>query len=130
MTTSKIFSHWDETHSQLWNHQPIRLEHEMHTSPAFSMDDLARLIEGYPRQHYSIVQTGARGSSRVWREGDLGNLGGREVIDAISRGELWLNLREVGLVDSRYRELVDRMFEEVAARCPASRCRNSIRPAS
>jgi len=54
----------------------------------------------------------------VWREGDLGNLSGREVIDAISRGELWLNLREVGSVDSRYRELVDRMFEEVAARVP------------
>ena len=34
---------------------------------------------------------------------------GREVIDAISRGELWLNLREVGSVDSRYRELVDRI---------------------
>ena len=118
MTTSQIFSKWDETHSELWSHQPIRLEHEMHNSPAFSMDDLARLIEGYPRQHYSIVQTGARGSSRVWREGDIGNLGGSEVIDAISRGELWLNLREVGSVDSRYRQLVDRMFEEIAAKVP------------
>jgi hypothetical protein len=27
----------------------------MHNSPAFSMDDLARLIEGYPRQHYSML---------------------------------------------------------------------------
>jgi hypothetical protein len=58
------------------------------------------------------------GSGRVWREGDLGNLSGREVIDAISRSELWLNLREVGSVDSRYRELVDRIFEEVAAKVP------------
>jgi len=43
--TGKIFSRWDETHSELWSHQPIRLEHEMHKSPAFSMDDLAQLIE-------------------------------------------------------------------------------------
>jgi len=28
MTTSQIFSKWDETHSELWSHQPIRLEHE------------------------------------------------------------------------------------------------------
>ena len=28
-------------------HHPIRLDHEMHKSPAFSMDDLAKLIEGY-----------------------------------------------------------------------------------
>ena len=82
------------------------------------MDDLARLIESYPREHYSLVKTGARGSSRVWREGDIGNLSGREVIEAISRGGLWLNMRDVGSVDSRYRKLVDRMFEEVAAKVP------------
>jgi hypothetical protein len=31
--TGKIFSKWDETHSELWSHQPIRLEHELHKSP-------------------------------------------------------------------------------------------------
>ena len=69
MTTSQIFSHWDETHSQLWNRQPIRLEHEMHKSPAFSMDDLARLIEGYPRQHYSIVAARSSMRSRAANSG-------------------------------------------------------------
>jgi hypothetical protein len=118
MTTGKIFTKWDETHSDLWSHQPIRLEHEMHKSAAFSMDDLARLIESYPRGQYSLVKTGARGSSRVWREGEIGDLGGREVIEAISRGGLWLNMRDVGAVDSRYRKLVDRMFEEAAAKVP------------
>jgi hypothetical protein len=111
----KIFGKWDETHSQLWSHQPIRLEHEMHKSPAFSMDELAKLIENYPREHYSLVKTGARGSSRVWREGDIGDLSGRQVVEAISRGGLWLNLRNVTSVDRRYRELVDQMFAEVAA---------------
>ena len=116
--TGKIFSRWDETHSELWSHQPIRLEHELHKSPAFSMADLAQLIESYPREHYSLVKTGARGSSRVWREGDIGNLSGRQVIEAISRGGLWLNMRDVGAVDSRYRKLIDRMFEEIAAKVP------------
>jgi hypothetical protein len=118
MMTNKIFKRWDVTHCELWAHQPIRLEHQMHTSPAFAVDELARLIEGYPREHYSLVQTGARGASRVWREGDIGNLSGRQVIEAISRGGLWLNMRDVGAVDSRYRELVDRMFEEIVARVP------------
>ena len=118
MTTGKIFAKWDDTHSELWSHQPIRLEHEMHKSPAFSMDDLAKLIENYPREHYSLVKTGAKGASRVWREGDIGNLSGREVIEEISRGGLWLNMRDVGSVDSRYRKLVDKMFEEVCEKVP------------
>ena len=118
METNKIFSKWDQTHSELWAHQPIRLEHEMHKSPAFSMEDLAKLIEGYPREHYSLVQTGARGSKKLWREGDIGNLSGREVIEAISRGGLWLNMRNVAAVDPRYGRLVDRMFEEIVAKVP------------
>ncbi len=94
------------------------------------MDDLARLIERYPREHYSLVQTGARGSSRLWREGDIGNLSGAQVIEAISRGGLWLNMRDVGAVDRRYRELVDRMFEEIVAKVPGFEMPGAIRKAS
>ncbi len=90
----------------------------MHKSPAFSMDDLARLIENYPREHYSLVKTGAKGAGKLWREGDIGNLTGREVIEEISRGGLWLNMRDVGSVDSRYRKLVDQMFEEICDKVP------------
>ena len=118
MTTNKVFNNWDDTHSKLWGHQPIQLEHEMHRSPLFSTDALAELIQRYPREHYSLVQTGARGSGRVWREGEIGNLNGPQVMDAISRGGLWLNMRDVGAFDSGYRRLIDGMFEEVAAKVP------------
>jgi hypothetical protein len=118
MTTGKIFTKWDDTHSELWSHQPIRLAHAMHKQPVFSMDELAKLIENYPREHYSLVKTGAKGSSRVWREGEIGKLSGRQVVEAISRGGLWLNLRNVTSVDRRLREMVDRMFAEIGAKVP------------
>ncbi len=101
----------------------------MHNSPLFSRELLAKLIENYPREHYSLVKTGARGSQKLWREGDIGNLSGEQVIDAIARGGLWLNLRDVGAVDRRYREMLDGMFEEVAPRSQAS-VRATIRRAS
>jgi len=116
--TDRIFSTWDETHSELWSHQPIRLEHDMHKLPAFSMDELATLIENYPREHYSLIKTGAKGARRVWREGEFGQLNGRQVIEAIARGGLWLNLRNVTSVDRRYRDLVDQMFGEIGAKVP------------
>jgi hypothetical protein len=118
MTTDKIFNDWDETHSALWGHQPIQLAHQIHKSTLFSMETLAELIERFPREHYSLVQTGARGSGRVWREGEIGGLSGRQVMDAIARGGLWLNMRNVGAVDSRYRSMIDGMFSEVAAKVP------------
>jgi hypothetical protein len=124
MTTNKVFSHWDDTHSVLWGHHPIQLATEIHKTPLFSRDQLARLIENYPREHYSLVKTGARGADRVWREGDIGDLSGEQVIEAISRGGLWLNMRDVGAVDRRYRELLDGMFEEVGAKVPGFSARD------
>jgi cupin-like protein len=118
MTAGKIFTTWDDAHSQLWGHQPIRLEHAMHKRLAFSMDELAKLIESYPREHYSLIKTGAKGSSRVWREGEIGELSGHQVIEAISRGGLWLNLRNVTSVDRRFREMIDQMFAEIGGKVP------------
>lgn len=118
MTSQSFFKNWDETHSALWGRQPINHKHDLHKRPLFSMDTLAELIERYPREHYSLVQTGGRKSKRLWREGDIGDLTGHQVIDAISRGELWLNLRNVGLVDKRYHEAIGEMFAEVAERVP------------
>jgi hypothetical protein len=114
----KVFTSWDDTHSLLWGRQPIRLAHRLHQSPLFSTDRLAELIERYPREHYSLVQTGARQSRRLWREGEIGNLSGRQVIDAIASGGLWLNLRNVSGVDGAYRAMLDGMFEEIAAKVP------------
>ena len=118
MSKTNVFTDWDDTHSLLWEQQPIRLAHELHKSPLFSMDRLAELIERYPREHYSLVQTGAKDARRLWREGEIGNLSGRQVIDVIAGGGLWLNLRNVSGVDSAYKTMLDGMFEEIAAKVP------------
>jgi hypothetical protein len=119
MTAGKVFTDWNDTHSELWGHQPIRLQHEMHKSPAFSMQAIEKLIDNLPREDRNLVKTGAKGSSRVWREGEIGGLSGRQVIEAISRGGgLWLNMYNVGAVDQRFHQLVDHMFDELEVNIP------------
>ena len=57
---------------------------------------------------------GPQGSPRkTWREGDIGNLSGAQVIDAIAKGRMWLNLRNVSGVDPRYKTVLDQIFGEV-----------------
>lgn len=118
MTTSQVFTNWDATHSALWGHQPIRLSHELHKSPLFSREALAALIRRYPRQHYSLIQTGPRGGKRVWREGDIGSFNGEQVMRAIAGGGLWLMMRDVGTIDARYCAVVEGVLAEVAAKVP------------
>lgn len=116
MKHEPIFTAWNQQASQVWGHQPLRMAHRLHNSPLFSREGLAALIDSYPREHYSLVNMGARGERRFWREGEIGGLKGRQVIDAIGNGRMWLNLRNVSSVDSRYRDVLDQMFGELDER--------------
>jgi hypothetical protein len=109
-----IFAPWTADQSARWANAPVRLDHRLPEHPLYSLAALADLIEGYPRQHYSLVEMGAQGSNRrLWREGDIGRLRGSQVIEAIQRGRVWLNLRNVGQVDRRYKDVLDQIFDEV-----------------
>ncbi len=117
--TEKIFTNWTPDLTAKWGKAPLKATHRLSDHPLFSLDALADLIDGYPRQHYALVQMGPQGSARrTWREGDIGGLKGRDVIQAIKQGRMWLNLRNVSGVDKRYRELLDAAFEEVRNNVP------------
>ena len=120
MTQQAIFTNFEHKHgSMLWGNQPILLQHRLHQSPLFSRETLASLIETYPREHYNIFSMGAKTNDTwYWRQGDFKGLSGEEVISAISNGRLWLNLRKANVVDRRYGDMLDGMFEELAGRIP------------
>lgn len=113
-----IFTNWTPAHTAGWASQPLCIEHRLHQHPLFSLDALADLIDGYPREHYSLVHMGAQKERRLWREGEIGAMPGRAVIDAIAKGRMWLNLRNTGNVDKRYRDVLDQIFEEVRRNVP------------
>jgi hypothetical protein len=118
MTFGTVFTNWDATHSALWGHQPIKLSHELHTSPLFSRDALAELIQRYPREHYSLIHTGTKDEKRVWREGEIGSFDGEQVMRAIAGGGLWLMMRDIGTIDASYYAMIERMLREVGAHVP------------
>ena len=114
-----IFTGWKPEHAGQWATEPMRLTHRLSADPLFSLEMLAELIDGYPRQHYALVEMGPQGSNRrLWREGDIGGLKGTDVIEAIAKGRMWLNLRNVSAVDKRYRDILDQIFEEVRLNVP------------
>jgi hypothetical protein len=115
-----IFNGIDESHAaQLWGQEPVCISHRLHESRLFARDTLAALIEAYPREDYGIIHMGAPGSERrYWREGDLNGLSGEQVLEALSMGRLWLNLRNAGKVDHRYKVLLDQLFGELEQHIP------------
>jgi hypothetical protein len=117
--SAPVFTNWSPELTAKWGKAPLNAKHGLDLHPLFTLEALASLIDHYPRQHYALVQMGPQGSPRkTWREGDIGGLKGRDVIAAIQNGRMWLNLRNVSGVDTRYRDVLDQAFEEVRRNVP------------
>ncbi len=119
MSNDPIFTNFEPRHTELWGQTPLKLSHRLDRSDLFSNESLGALIDSYPRDGYSLVQWGEQGTDRgSWREGELGGMHGVDVIDAIAKSRIWINLRDVGSVDPRYAALRDAIFAELRGHLP------------
>ncbi len=113
-----ILTAFGERERLLFGQRPLRTPHRLHESPLFARAALARLIETYPREHYSLIAMDGAGENRAWREGDLGGASGEAVLDAIAAGRLWLNLRNVSHVNDAHGAMLDGIFHELQDAMP------------
>jgi hypothetical protein len=113
-----ILSDFSGRDARLWGHQPLKVTHGLGEQAMFSRAALARLIETYPREHYGLIAMGGAGDDRRWQEGDLGGASGETVLDAIEKGRLWLNLRNVSAMNAAHGLLLDTIFGELRQRLP------------
>jgi hypothetical protein len=114
-----IFRNWTDELSRDWGKKPLRIDHSLSQNELFSKDALAELIQRYPIEHYSLMRTSSRGEEKkIWRRGEVGGLSGHEVMAQIASGGLWLQLRELKLVDKRYYDLLMSIYGEVEQRVP------------
>lgn len=112
---TNIFEAWPGQAPRDWGQRPLALRHTLHENALFSLETLGQLIDAYPREHYALVEVGAAGSNRrTWREGEIGTLSGDDVIEAIRRGKMWLNLRNVGKLFPEYRAVLDQISSEIS----------------
>ena len=116
MQANPVFTSWQDKHARAWGQTPLCLQHRLHEDPLFSLEALADLIERVPRENYTLVQWGALAERATWREGELGALKGHQVIEAIKKGHVWINLRNLPAVDKRYGALLNAIFDELAER--------------
>lgn len=114
-----ILVDWRPEHAELYGRHTLTLKHRLAESGLFEDDALAELIERYPETHYNLHAMSAPEDPRAsWTRGLIGSADGREVIEGVKAGRLWLNLRRVHEVDERFAKLLDAMFAEFEAKVP------------
>ncbi len=122
MQPRTIFTSFERRHAELWGNAPIRLRHRLHEHELFSDAALGRLVESWPREHYSLVEWGGNGASGgAWREGETAGLSGEAILKAIALGRVWINMRNLPVVAPAYAELMNDIFEELEGHMPEFR---------
>ena len=119
--SAPIFTGWKPEHTALFGNHLVRVGHRLHESPLFSEETLARLIDSYDPDFYNVAKMGGGDAPKEWREGEIGDRSGAETIEAVRRGRMWINLRQVGRFDARYAALTQEIFDELENRVPSLR---------
>lgn len=96
-----------------------RLATDPDTAPLFSDATIAGMLDDYPSEWLFALTMGIdaqrpQDNERV----EHAKVRGAELLDAVRRGRLWLNITNIDRVDSRFRDLTDRLYADVARAVP------------
>ncbi len=108
--------------AETWGEKTAHLRHTLSVTNLFSDEVLAGLIERMP-QAISPINTmaGSGHDASSWAYCDRSGLSGHEVLEAIKRGRLWINMQKLEEHDERFSTLLDDMYAELEAAIPGFR---------
>lgn len=108
-----IINSFEDKHRELWSRHTVKLRHRLNESGLFSEAELADLIDTLPRSNVAI-NTMAPGEHRLesWSYCERGDHKGRDIIDIVKTGRLWINMTRLETVDARFSALLEEMFAE------------------
>ncbi|MEM9277646.1 MAG: hypothetical protein AAGA76_03650 [Pseudomonadota bacterium] len=116
--SQSIISDWKPEFAENFGQEARLLHHRLSETGLFTHDALAELIEAFPEAAYNLNTMGYDHDNPEWREGVIRSTSGKDVIQAINQGRMWLNLRMVETVDPRYGKLLNEIFDEFEGYVP------------
>ena len=111
-----IIADWKPQYERIFSKEDLLLHHRLKDSGLFSREALAELIDRCKPTDYSLNTMGYDPEKPQWREGVVRGISGKDVIQSIERGRMWLNIGAAAYVDPRYMKLLDDIFAELESK--------------
>lgn len=119
-----VFTNWTAQMASDFGQKAVVAEHNLHDRQMFTDKGLADLLDRYPREQFNLyTMSNDLTEKQGFRRGVVGDLTGEEILEAIYRGRLWLNLREVNEHLPEYEGLCDEMFDDMEDQVPGLKTR-------
>ena len=112
--TEPVLIDWNDDKRKDFRQGVVTARHRLHMDPAFSELALAALLNRHPRDLTDICTMGDDPTDREsWRAGEGGDLKGRELIEAVRSGKLWINLRQAMDTDPVYKPIFEALIGQL-----------------
>ncbi|MEN3359978.1 MAG: hypothetical protein V7637_3960 [Mycobacteriales bacterium] len=110
---------WSAAEAARFGREPLKAGHRLHESALFADEALVELLDRMPPDRLHAYTMGDDpGDHSQWRAVRYPGVSGRDLVEAVRRGRLWLNLLRVQDSDHRYGLLAGRAYEELADLVP------------
>ncbi len=110
---------WKEHYKEVFGKHTLLLQNRLHELPVFQPENLARLIENTPSEHYDFVRPGVIGTKKSqWLQGSIDGAAGEDVLRAVEEGRFWLSVRALQAWDEGFAQVTSRIFDELEVKVP------------
>lgn len=94
-----------------WNKKILPVRHNLAEHPLFTDEALATLIEGNPQAIREVSTMDPDNENhKSWTSARFEDMSGVEILEAVRKGLLWINIAEAGSFDQRYQDIIDTML--------------------
>jgi hypothetical protein len=112
----------DPRHVELWGNHTVKLRHTLAERDLFSDASLAELLDTVDPARLKIETMPDDGYDvRAWASCDRTGLSGAQVLDAVRGGRIWIEMKALEEVDTRFAEVLSTLYGDLEAQLPGFR---------
>jgi len=110
-----IITDWADEHTEKFQKETFRIKHDLISTGLFSDEALAELLDKHPKDKLDVCTLGVHPIFEYkFRTGDVRDVDGKTLIEAVQAGTIWMNLRKAMNIHPEYKAVLDSMYGELA----------------
>lgn len=110
-----IISNWADEHTEKFQKETFRIKHDLISTGLFSDEALAELLDKHPINQLDVCAISDHPVYQYkFRTGDVRDVDGKTLIEAVKAGEIWMNLRKAMNIHPEYNAVLENMYGELA----------------
>jgi hypothetical protein len=113
-----LLVNWKQQDFDSLEKRVLLARHSLAELPIFSDDGLASLLDEHPESALTLSTMGDDCNRFEWFEGHRNGVSGKELLDIVKQGKLWINCRKILEYQSEISRAVRDMFAEMESRNP------------